>query len=69
MGPVFAFADFKVKWTFTGFDGSELGTESDEIDDESDGREDQRLKEEGEELAFHAGEKVRIGSEEVKEKV
>lgn len=52
-----------------GFDGSELGTESDEIDDEGKGREDQSLNEEGEELAFHAGDKVRIGSGEVKEKV
>lgn len=30
IGPVFAFADFRVRWTFTGFDGLELGTEEDE---------------------------------------
>ena len=53
IGPVFAFADFRVKWTFTGFDGLELGTEENEEKGDAQSGEDQRLKEEGEELAFH----------------
>lgn len=49
--------------------GLELRSKGQPIGDEAQSDEGQRLKEEGKELAFHAGEKVRIGSEEVKRKV
>jgi len=53
MGPVFAFADFRVRWTFTGFDGLELRDDEEPKGEKAKGKENEGLKGEGEDFAFH----------------
>lgn len=53
IGPVLAFADFRVKWTFMGFDGLELGDDEEPKGQKAKAKEDDGLKGEGSEFAFH----------------
>ena len=53
IGPVFAFADLRVKWTFTGFDGLELRDNEKPEGQKAKGKEEKGLKKEGLDFAFH----------------
>lgn len=53
IGPVLAFADFRVKWTFTGFDGLELRDDEEPKGEKAKAKENEGLKEGGENFAFH----------------
>lgn len=53
IGPVLAFADFRVRWTFTGFDGLELRDDEEPEGQKAKAKEGQRLKESGQDFAFH----------------